>query len=213
MVKNKSLFLLLFIGLIWISFYLYISIYDRFTPIYTHVNPVIAILMYVIVVLPLMGYLADKITRYLFSKGLGNGKNFTIFVVAIIIVPMTLYIFQTIDDHREKSLDKIIQFNAKKVEYAEVDYEWYVDDVVELEALNELVGQYRIKKIEEHAYDPVGSKEEGFDLVIHKSGKPVWVSIYENVIMDKNKGYYYEVLDGPIDMEWFDKVKTVSSAK
>ncbi|MEB1809082.1 MAG: hypothetical protein LPK26_17650 [Bacillaceae bacterium] len=54
----------------------------------------------------------------------------------------------------------------------------------------------------DNEWDSDVSEEEGFMLTIYAKNKPIMASIYERRVHFLNEGKYYNVLNGPIDMDW-----------
>src|SRR5690606_764826 len=68
--KGKALFYIFFIILIPFSFYFYANFFDRYFPWNTRDFTLIAILLYVLAVIPLMAFLAEKIAVFALRRGL-----------------------------------------------------------------------------------------------------------------------------------------------
>ena len=46
------------------------------------------------------------------------------------------------------------------------------------------------------------SKEKGINVTIYEKGKPIIASIYETRLLFLNESKYYQVMNGPIDIDW-----------
>lgn len=137
------------------------------------------------------------------ERGMGKIKKFIIFIAVIIAIPIIIMI----NNPKEKGLDDVINYNIENVDYLAINNELKTDKKENIKDLSKLLSQYRVKKMKESDWDSDVSKENGFFISIYSNGEPIILaSIYENRLVLYNTGEYYEVLNGPIDMGWVDKV-------
>lgn len=209
-VKAKTLYIIFFIILFIVSLYLFKYMY-KFVINYIitwrdYSIDILMILFYLIVFIPLTAFFAEKLASLAARKGLGKDKNFKIFIVSVIIIPILLFSFYNYNDYREKSLNEVIRINTNKVDYIIINDKLMSDNKEYVEELNEFLSQYRVEKMKDHEWNSDVSKERGFKLTIYSNDKPFMANIYENRLNYLNSGEYYKVLNGPIDMEWVEEM-------
>ncbi|KGR79038.1 hypothetical protein [Ureibacillus manganicus] len=202
--KAKTLFWIFFIILGGMNTVLIIYIIDHLIPLNKTGKTIIALVIFIVAIIPLTGFLAEKVTKISLRLGLEKRRNFIIFLAIIVMIP----IMMIFNENREKDLDEVIQFQTKNVDYIIIGNEFENRTVQEKHAveLKELLNQYRVKKMKDSEWDPDVSKEKGYYITIYSKGKPIIASIYENRILSVNRGNYYHVLNGPIDLTWFDEL-------
>ena len=139
-------------------------------------------------------------------------KKFTYVTIGFIVVIAFLSL-KVINDYRERDLDDVISYKptyffalgfTKDINQLEEDkgYEWYTKDKEPIEELMEFLSQYRVKKISEEKYNEIRNSKIEFEFTItHLKEKPAIVMSHGNSV-HVLVGSYYEVVNGPIDMEW-----------
>ncbi|HWL23709.1 MAG TPA: hypothetical protein VNR38_08160, partial [Ureibacillus sp.] len=81
-------------------------------------------------------------------------------------------------------------------------YEWMTEEKEPVVELMEFLSQYRVKKVSEDTFNEKINGEVGFELTINYSkANPAIVWVDENRVHIL-VGNYYEVVNGPIDIEW-----------
>ncbi|WP_342506517.1 hypothetical protein [Sporosarcina sp. FSL K6-2383] len=80
-----------------------------------------AVGLFVVAVIPLMAYIAERLVKFSVSKGLEKNKIFSSFIAVVVIVPITLLTFFIVNDYREKGLTDVIRVNASHVTTLELD--------------------------------------------------------------------------------------------
>lgn len=136
----------------------------------------------------------------------------------VLIVPLTyhmigiicvvlMYSWNVYDDHREKRLDELFTYqdsNFNALVFMGPD--WRTEERGSVEDLMEFLSQYRVKKMSDSDWDSEWDRnvsgEKGFSFMIYSKDKGTGASIYKNRLMSYNNPSYYQVLNGPIDMEW-----------
>jgi len=58
--------------------------------------------------------------------------------------------------------------------------------------------------MKEDEWDIIG--ETGYSITIVENSEPVIAIISENLILYTNKGNYYQVVNGPIDLSWIENL-------
>ncbi|WP_217588400.1 hypothetical protein [Lentibacillus saliphilus] len=163
---------------------------------------IMTITLYCIIVIPLSGYLSNILTTFAVSKGLVTRQTMLIPIAVMIAIPVIF----VVNDYKEKDLNEVISFNIDKVDYVQIDHRLRTDELEDAKTLSELLSQYRVKKMKDREWNSDVSKEKGYTITIYpKDSNPIIASIYEDRL-HTNDGDYYEVVNGPIDMSWFDKL-------
>lgn len=136
-----------------------------------------------------------------------KGLYLTIFIAIMVILPSTL-IF---NHYKVKDLDDVINYKLAHFDYLMINHDLNTDKKEHAEEFKEFLGQYQVKKMKDREWDSDVSDETGFSITIYSKGKPILASIYENRVVFYNKGNYYKVVNGPIDMDWVDKMYNEAS--
>ena len=128
-------------------------------------------------------------------------KKRGLFVVASIIVIFIAY--NIYDEHREKALDELIGFSPTNFHMMEFNYDSHlrVEDRMKAEELMDFLSQYSVKKMKSSDWDTDVSNEDGFYLVVYGENPSV-IGIFEKRLIADDA--YYELVNGPIDMEWVE---------
>ncbi|CEG27073.1 hypothetical protein [Bacillus sp. B-jedd] len=127
-----------------------------------------------------------------------------------LIIGIAIIIFFSIkyyDDHREKGLDDLISYKLTQFESLSIHEGpdrpyWTTEKREHAEKFQDFLSQYRVKRMKDFEWNSDVSKEKGFQVTIYVKGKPLIASIYETRLLFLNKGKYYKVINGPVDMEW-----------
>lgn len=134
-------------------------------------------------------------------------------VITVFILLISLKIF---NDNRERDFDDLIGYKHRDfhsmgfiTDIGKVPddraYEWLTEEKEVVEELLEFLSQYRIKRISEAQFNEKINSKDRFEFTInHSKANPsiVWVFGDRVHIL---VGHYYEVLNGPIDMEWINE--------
>ncbi|MHA6252475.1 hypothetical protein [Oceanobacillus sp. CAU 1775] len=207
--KSKALFWIFFTILFFIHFYIFLFIADRFLFWGTNFANIFFVFIFVIVVIPTTAFVAEWTTKFSMRIGLKKKKNFIIFVSSLVILTASVLTITTYNDYREKGLNEVIQFNKNNWEYIILGHDLRLDKEAHYafgESLEALLEQYTVKKMPDRDWNPDVSKENGFNFTVYDNDNVIIASIYEHRINFLNDGNYYEVLDGPINMNWLDKM-------
>lgn len=205
-VKAKGLFILFFIYLTCLDSYLYYLVYINFINSSNHFINFFYILLYLLGLIPLTVFLAERLAVFALNKGLGRSKKINILIAVMILLPILLFSLYRYNDYSEKKLDEVISMNTNNMDYVIINDEWISDNKEHIEALTVFLSQYDVKKMEDHEWDSDVSNERGIRITIYSKGNPVGASIYENRLLYYNSGDYYQVINGPIDMNWVEKM-------
>ncbi|MCG3086663.1 hypothetical protein [Sporosarcina cyprini] len=136
----------------------------------------------------------------------------TIFIVAMAI----FFSLKVFNEYRERNLVDVMRYKSsdfyalgviKDVNEVPKDkgYEWYTKDKEPVNELLEYLGSYRVKKIKEEEFTANQYQGERFEFTItHAKSNPsiVWIGANHVQVL---VGNYYEVVNGPIDMEWIEE--------
>ena len=118
---------------------------------------------------------------------------------------LILFSLKTFYDYREKSLDRMISYNASNFNSMLVNFELYTENKEHAEDLTKFLSQYRVKKISSNEYQRDFKEMRGFHILVNPhNGKSTLVSISGDRLLHSN-GSYYKVLNGPIDLDWVTK--------
>ncbi|MFC7321660.1 hypothetical protein [Halobacillus campisalis] len=138
------------------------------------------------------------------------------YVIMAIIILGIFFSLKILNDYREKSLVDVISYhpgdyqslgftNDRGNVSSDQVYEWWSYDKEPADELIEFLRQYRVKKIKYEKFEERLTKEESFEFAIrHSNANPVTGMVMENVIHMYNEDYY-EVVNGPVNMEWIEE--------
>ena len=141
-----------------------------------------------------------------------KNRKFTYVTIGIIGVLVFLSL-KVITDYRERNLDDVISYKppyffafgfTENINQLQEDkgYEWFTKDKEPIDELMEFLSQYRVKKISEEKFNEIRNSKIDFEFTItHLKEDPAIVMSYGNSV-HVVVGNYYEVVNGPIDMEW-----------
>lgn len=141
------------------------------------------------------------------------GKKTVIYL--IISVLAIGFLISKYNEYKEKSLDDILTHNVKgfkSIAFENYKSQIYNEDRLttdKKEAMDELTGflsGYQVKKMKDAEWNSDVSKEKDFSLDIYSENKPIMVGFYEERIHIFGVGYF-RVINGPIDIEWFQSFK------
>lgn len=141
-------------------------------------------------------------------------KNKKLWYLIIGILAISLfYSLKLFNDYRERNLVDLISYKPAefysfgfiKNEVPEYKaYSWFTKDMEPADELMNFLSQYRAKKISEEEFNQSMFGVEKFEFTItHSKANPAIVFAYENVVHIV-AGNYYEIVNGPIDMEWIN---------
>lgn len=213
--KNRGLYWILFITILFIisyvyRFFIYEFIYKRITPTWVAITDFMAVLIYFIAIIPLTAFLSEKLATYAQSKELKNSKSFKLFIIVMMAIPITLFFAKIMNEYKEKNLDDVINYQSTAFNDFEFKFigdhydEWKTNEQETVEELIEFLSQYRVKKMKDDEWDSDVSQEKGFYMTIFLDGKPNMISIYEDRVLLYRSGGY-KVVNGPIDIDWVEK--------
>lgn len=144
-----------------------------------------------------------------------KNRKFRYLIIGIIAITI-FFSLKIINDYRERNLVDLISY--KPTDYYSLGFtkdrnnvaenkafEWFSKDKEPTDELMEFLSQYRVKRINEESFNENLNNEELFEFTIsHSNENPAIVWILENRV-HIFVGNYYEVINGPIDMEWIRK--------
>lgn len=134
----------------------------------------------------------------------------TIIYLIILILAVGLLISKYYNENKEKGLDELITSQIKGFE--SMAFENYKQDELTTDneeafaELTELLSQYQVKQMKDAEWDADVSKEKDFTVDIYSKNKPLMIGFYEERLHIFGVGYFY-VINGPIDIEWFQSFK------
>ena len=135
------------------------------------------------------------------------------YVALCFIVIIAFISIKAFTDSQERNLADVISYKStdfysfgfiKDINKVPEDkgYEWFTKDMERTDELMEFLSQYRVKKVSEETFNVNRKNEEKFEFTItHSKTNPAIVMAYESGV-HVLVGSYYEVVNGPIDMEW-----------
>ncbi|CEG25746.1 hypothetical protein [Bacillus sp. B-jedd] len=138
--------------------------------------------------------------------------RFALIGVGVLLIFLSVMI---INDHRERNLGDLVKY--KQGDFLMLGFtqggipegkafSWNNKDEEPADELIEFLSKYHVKRISKDEY-PVyfGSDIDMFHFTItHRNANPVIMDVLEDKV-HFYVGDYYEVLNGPIDMEWVAK--------
>ncbi|HJF32255.1 MAG TPA: hypothetical protein K8V56_10855 [Sporosarcina psychrophila] len=78
---------------------------------------------------------------------------------------------------------------------------WKVDDESEIESLLEFLQDYHVRKLKPKKINKIDDINQFIINLTDKNGDNFSIIVNENLII-QNSSLYYEVVDGPLDMDW-----------
>ena len=78
---------------------------------------------------------------------------------------------------------------------------WNVDDASEIESLLEFLQDYHVRKLKPNKINRVDNIDQFKINLTDKNGNNFSIVVNEDLII-QNSSLYYEVVDGPIDVDW-----------
>lgn len=78
---------------------------------------------------------------------------------------------------------------------------WDVDDESEIESLLEFLQDYHVRKLKPNKINRVDDINQFIISLTDKNGDNFSIVVNEDLIIE-NSSLYYEVIDGPIDVDW-----------
>ncbi|QNK89461.1 hypothetical protein H7992_07290 [Sporosarcina sp. resist] len=144
-----------------------------------------------------------------------KSKSFKYLVIGIIILAVFLPL-KVINDYRERDLISLI--NYKPADFLSMGFtsdmnevqegkgfEWFTKDKEPTDELMEFLSQYSVKKINEEKFNEIRESKERIEFdIYHSKTKPSIVRVYGKSVHIL-VGNYYEISNGPIDLEWIRK--------
>ncbi|MBD7984458.1 hypothetical protein H9649_07695 [Sporosarcina sp. Sa2YVA2] len=130
-----------------------------------------------------------------------------------LIIGGAYVMMQTINEDNEKSFNELFStmgsnFNSliftKPTTISASAEKWVVDDEKQVDELIQFLQNYKIQKLQSTEID---LKDEVDVLSIElkdNAGNGITIMIEENIII-QNADLYYEVIDGPLDVNWIVK--------
>lgn len=139
----------------------------------------------------------------------GRKSKIIFLIVFLMALVGALLIWKTTNDYKEKSLSDVINYDVSKFVHFAFEYRghendsWISDDNKTFEELLNFLSKYEVKKVKYSDVD-IKNKEEGFGIFVLSKGKSDtdMYTFWENYVSVGGSNHY-ELLNGPIDMEWF----------
>lgn len=78
---------------------------------------------------------------------------------------------------------------------------WNVDDQAEIESLLEFLQDYHVRKLKPEKINKIDDINQFIIYLTDKNGDSFSIVVNEDLII-QNSSLYYEVVDGPIDVDW-----------
>lgn len=130
-------------------------------------------------------------------------------LIALIIGGMYAMI-ETINDFKEKSFTEFIE--TVNAEFDSLTFTqpsmhgspaetWSIDDGDKVDELLQFLQNYHVKKLKPEEINPDDNIDEFTISLKDADGKSMTIIISENLII-QNSLLYYEIVDGPLDVDW-----------
>lgn len=144
-----------------------------------------------------------------------KSKKLKILGIGIIILAI-FFSLKIINDYRERDLISLINYKPSDFLSLGVTldingvqegkgFEWFTKDKEPADELMEFLSQYSVKKINEDKFNEIRESRERIEFdIYHSKANPSIFGLYENNVHIL-VGNYYEITNGPIDMEWIRK--------
>lgn len=141
-----------------------------------------------------------------------TNKKYIPFIIVMIVIVL-FFTIRGIIDLRVQGLADIIRYEAKDFQSLSIvsdiyeigedqDDAWVTENRETLEELLGFLSQYEVKKISENQFQERNDGSSGFEFTItHSKKNPVIMWLFEERL-HIYVGEYYEVINGPINMEW-----------
>ncbi|MGE8203301.1 hypothetical protein ACQKP0_01875 [Heyndrickxia sp. NPDC080065] len=144
-------------------------------------------------------------------KKMGHSSLIKFNIVALIPI-IVIFSFNYWNDYRERNLTELIRYNPQ--DFLSIRFtnnitsdhlsEWWTKDREATDELIEYLSQFRVKRVKENEFAKLDTHKMFEFTITHVHSNPAIVYAKENFIHIL-VGDYYQVLNGPIDMEWIDK--------
>jgi penicillin V acylase-like amidase (Ntn superfamily) len=122
---------------------------------------------------------------------------------------------KTFNDLRERNIDDLISY--KPTDFYSIGFtkdrnnipvdrwsEWWTNDRKPADELIEFLSQYRVKKVNEDAFNDHLNKDSFEFTISNSDANPIIVHAVKGHVHIL-VGNYYEIVNGPIDIEWIRK--------
>lgn len=207
--RYKLLFLLsgILLTIIFVNIYEWIFIrfhLNSLLPWDTTTSNVIIIFTCIMIII-LAFYLAYIIIKYFKNRTFAESKYFLFLLITIAAVSIFLVIY----DYRVRDLSELINFEIDELSHVSIDFEEKFITKEEGEELLNFLSQYQVKRMRDRNWielinDPTNFEKYIVDIFTNKDDIRFLIS--ENLFeyIDKNKRY--KIVNGPADLEWFNKL-------
>lgn len=162
----------------------------------------LSIIVLFVIMIPVARVFARKFERVPTEKA---KKRYTIVTVGIAVITSASLVFSIYDEYRLKSLDSAFDFHPEKALHLQFDLAgdmYIIDDKQALAEWKIFLNQYDVKKMNDREWDADVSNEQHFMISIFFDNHWTGGSVSENRLINFGDMDYYEVVNGPIDMEW-----------
>ncbi|WP_339251141.1 hypothetical protein NSQ43_13935 [Sporosarcina sp. FSL W8-0480] len=127
-----------------------------------------------------------------------------------LLIGGTYAMLESINDYYEKSFNEL--YEAMNADFDSLTFNkpamngspaetWKVKDELEVDELLNFLQKYSVKKIKSEDVNSYGSLDELSISLQDSEGNSLTIIVAENLII-QNSINYYEIIDGPLDMNW-----------
>lgn len=162
----------------------------------------LSIIILFVVVIPVARVFARKFERVTTEKA---KSKYTFVAVGIAVITSASLVFSIYDEYRVKSLDSAFDFHPEKALHLQFDLAgdmYVIEDKQAIAEWKTFLNQYDVKKMSDREWDADISNEQHFMISIFFDNHWTGGSVSENRLINFGDMDYYEVVNGPIDMEW-----------
>lgn len=127
-----------------------------------------------------------------------------------LLIGGTYAMLESINDYHEKSFNELFEsmnadfdsltFNKPPMNGSPAET-WKVTDELEVDELLSFLQKYSVKKIKSEEVNSYDSLDELSISLQDSEGNSLTILVVENLII-QNSISYYEIIDGPLDMNW-----------
>lgn len=134
-------------------------------------------------------------------------------LLILLMIAGTFGMIQTIQDAKEKEFVELL--NAMEAPFNSLVFSkpspsgqgaetWTVDEAYEIERLLDFLQNYHIRKMKPEEINPHDEVDHFSIQLQDDNGSTISIMISEELIIQNNL-LYYEVVDGPLDIDWLVK--------
>lgn len=127
-----------------------------------------------------------------------------------LLIGGTYAMLEAINDYNEKSFNEL--FESINAEFDSLTFNkppmhgnpfetWVVDDQVKVDELLQFLQNYHVKKLKPEEINPDDDIDELSIVLRDAKENSITIIVAENLII-QNSLLYYEIVDGPLDVDW-----------